>query len=100
MTKDTLDQKSRDEARARRSGYVFNQMLTKGDIAMTDNRGSKGQTGGPVNQHKRMAEGEKITGMKKGGAVHKDEAEDKKLIKKMVKKEDLKMKKGGVAKKK
>lgn len=33
------------------------------------NRPSKGQGDGPVNQHKRMAEGEKITGMKKGGKV-------------------------------
>lgn len=32
---------------------------------------TKGQTKGPVNQHKRMAEGEKITGMKKGGVVKK-----------------------------
>lgn len=32
-------------------------------------RESKEQTKGPVNQHKRLAEGEKITGMKKGGSA-------------------------------
>jgi hypothetical protein len=32
---------------------------------------SEGQTKGPVNQHKRMAEGEKITGMKTGGIAKK-----------------------------
>lgn len=73
---------------------------------MSDKHSSKGMTKGPVNRHKEMAMGEKIKVMKKGGAVHKDEAEDKKLIKKMVKSKDLKMacggmmKKGGVAKKK
>lgn len=64
---------------------------------MTDRHDSKGLTKGPVNRHKEMAMGEKIKVMKKGGPVHKDEAEDKKLIKKMVKKEDLKMKMGGKA---
>ena len=50
-----------------------------------------------VNRHKRMAMGEKIE-LKKGGrvhkgSVHKDEAADKKLIKKEVKKSALKHKK-------
>lgn len=64
---------------------------------MSDRHSSKGLTKGPVNRHKEMAMGEKIKVMKTGGHVHKDEAEDKKLIKKMVKKEDLKMAKGGKA---
>lgn len=54
---------------------------------MADEHKSKGQGKGPVNQHKRMAEGEKITGMKKGGTV------EKKACGGM-------MKKGGMAKKK
>ncbi len=36
---------------------------------MSDRHASKGQGKGPMNQHKAMAEGEKVTGMKKGGAV-------------------------------
>lgn len=32
---------------------------------------SKGQTKGPINQHKAMAEGQKVTGMKKGGVACK-----------------------------
>lgn len=74
---------------------------------MSDRHDSKGQGKGPVNQHKRMAEGEKVTGMKKGGKVHDDAAEDKKMLKKMIKPESMKklacggmMKKGGMAKKK
>lgn len=48
-----------------------------------------------IPMHKRIAAGQRVTGMKhgghvkayaKGGAVHSDVAEDKKLIKKMVKK--------------
>lgn len=38
---------------------------------MRDRHSSKGQTAGPIGQHKRMAEGEKITGMKKGGITKK-----------------------------
>lgn len=60
---------------------------------MGDNHTSKGQTKGPINQHKAMAEGQKVTGMKDGGSVHKDEAQDKKLIKKTVKASALKKKK-------
>lgn len=53
------------------------------------------QKGKDVNQHKRMAMGERVTGMKKGGKVHSDAAEDKKMIKGMVKKTALKGKKKG-----
>ena len=90
-----LDDKAREESRKRRSGFVFNRS-TKGEDEM-DKHTSKGQTKGPMNRHKEMAEGQKIKAFKKGGEVHKDEKEDKKLIKKMVKKEDLKMAKGGSA---
>lgn len=38
---------------------------------MSNEHKSKGQTAGPLNQHKKMAEGEKITGMKSGGKVKK-----------------------------
>jgi hypothetical protein len=62
-----------------------------------DRHSSKGQTQGAVNQHKRMAEGEKVTGMKRGGKVHSDEKADKKLIKETVKPSALKMKQGGMA---
>jgi hypothetical protein len=45
--------------------------------------------GTKVPQHKRMAMGEKVTGMKSGGSVkggkHTDAAMDKAMIKKMVK---------------
>lgn len=50
-----------------------------------------------VNQHKRLAMGEKVIGMKKGGKVHSDETEDKKMIKKMAC--GGMMKKGGKVKK-
>lgn len=36
---------------------------------------SKGRGKGPMNQHKRMAEGEKITGMKKGGKAEMKKGE-------------------------
>ena len=57
-----------------------------------------------VPQHKRMAEGDKISGQKlaAGGKVkekHSDIKEDKKLIREMVKPEDLKKKRGGEVKK-
>lgn len=49
----------------------------------------------PYAGHKEVHAGRKRAGsmakFKKGGAVHSDEAEDKKLIKKMVKKDDLKV---------
>ncbi len=66
---------------------------------MSDRHSSKGQTAGPVNQHKRLAEGQKVTGMKKGGKVHSDEAEDKKMVKSMVKSSAMKMACGGMMKK-
>lgn len=53
---------------------------------MSEKHASKGQTAGPIPQHKAMAEGQKITGMKKGGAVKMSKASC--------------MKKGGMAKKK
>ncbi len=59
---------------------------------MSDRHASKGQSEGPINQHKALAEGQKVTGMKKGGAV------EMKTMKKMAK--GGCMKKGGMAKKK
>ena len=47
-----------------------------------------------ISQHKRMAMGEKVSGMKRGGAVHDDSAEDRRIIKGMVKPAAL-MKDGG-----
>lgn len=38
---------------------------------------SIGQSEGPINQHKAMAEGRKITGMKKGGIASKRGAKKK-----------------------
>lgn len=65
---------------------------------MSDRHDSKGQGKGPVNQHKRMAEGEKVTGMKKGGKV----AKEMKPMEKMEKmaRGGMCMKDGGMAKKK
>lgn len=57
-------------------------------IFMSDRHDSKGQGKGPINRHKAMAEGEKITVMKKGGKV-----------KKMAEGGKACMKKGGKAKK-
>ena len=51
-----------------------------------------------ISQHKRMAMGQAVTGMKKGGMVHDDAAADKKMIKSLVKPSALAMKKGGKCK--
>lgn len=49
-----------------------------------------------MNQHKAMASGRKVTGMKSGGAVkHDDAAADRKMIKGMVKPSALTGKKKG-----
>ncbi len=60
---------------------------------MAKDHKSVGEGKGPINQHKRLAMGEKVTGMKKGGSVcmkkggkvNDDAAEDKKMLKNMVK---------------
>ncbi len=50
-----------------------------------------------VNQHKALAMGRGVTGMKSGGAVkHDDTAADRKLVKSMVKPAAM-LKKGGKA---
>lgn len=49
---------------------------------MGDKHDSKGQTSGPVNQHKRLAEGQKVTGMKSGGMCKKEGGMAKKPKKK------------------
>ena len=47
-----------------------------------------------INQHKLLAMGKPVTGMRKGGAVHDDVKEDKALVRKMVKPDSL-AKRGG-----
>lgn len=43
-----------------------------------------------TNQHKRMAMGQKVTGLKSGGRVHSDAAADKKMMAAEFKKRGLK----------
>lgn len=53
-----------------------------------------------VSQHKRLASGAPVTGMKRGGTVFRgadDEAEDRRIVKRMVKSEALTGKKHGGA---
>ena len=52
---------------------------------MAKDKDTKGNPEGALNRHKAMAMGKEIK-LKKGGKVHSDIAEDKKLIKKMMKK--------------
>ena len=71
-----MDNKARDASRLRRAGLAFKNFFLpttkpEEENIMASKHESKGQTKGPVNQHKRMAEGEKITGMKSGGKVVK-----------------------------
>ncbi len=51
---------------------------------------TKGNPQGIMNRHKAMAEGQQIEVMAKGGKVHKDEKQDKKLIREEVKASALK----------
>jgi len=49
---------------------------------MAKSHDSMGQGAGPINQHKAMAEGKKVTGMKKGGEVKMAEMAKMKPMKK------------------
>lgn len=99
----TVPEEEKAESKAFKKVYHMIQAAYPTRIQRSTSRGvkrmEKGNPEGKLNRHKAMAMGESIK-LKKGGKVHKDEAEDKKLIKKMVKKSDLKMAMGGTACKK
>jgi hypothetical protein len=97
-----VPENEKDESAAFKKVFRMIQTVypTKFYRKLTSTKGVTTMAKEPMNQHKRMAEGEKITGMKKGGKVKEgSKKEEAKESKKFEKKEDKKMACGGMMKK-